>query len=105
MKLRIQRIEPASLAATLAAIYFMVGLFLSVLALVAALAGGQLSVRGPLGFPGAGMSLIVLALVYPLLAAFVGAITGFLLAWIFNLSARLTRGLVIECSEKGSLHV
>lgn len=99
MKLRIQRIEPASLAATLAVVYFIVSLFLAGLALLAALAGGQFTLHGPLGFSGAGASLLALALVYPVLAAFVGAISGFLLAWMFNLSTRVTQGLVIECSQ------
>jgi uncharacterized membrane protein len=102
MKLRLQRISPASLAATLAIIYFIVGLIIGLFGIIAAFTGVQFTMNGPASFSGAGLSMLPLAIGYPFLAALFGAIGGFLIAWIYNFAVRFTKGIQVELTESGS---
>lgn len=101
MKLRLKRISPASLAATLAIFYFIVGLFVAAFGIIAALSGAQFTMSGPATFSGAGLSMLPLAIAYPFLAALLGAIGGFLIAWVYNFTVRFTKGIKLEFTESG----
>ena len=101
MKLRLQRISPASLAATLAIIYFILGLIIGLFGIIAAFTGAQFTMSGPATFSGAGLSMLPLAIAYPFVAALLGAIGGFLIAWIYNFTVRFTKGIQLEFTESG----
>jgi hypothetical protein len=101
MKLRLKRISPASLAATLAILYFIVGLFVAAFGIIAAFSGAQFTMSGPPTFSGAGLSMLPLAIAYPFLAALLGAIGGFLIAWVYNFTVRFTKGIQVEFTESG----
>ncbi len=101
MKLRLRRISPSSLAATLAIFYFVCGLFVGVFGIFAALIGSQFTVSGPIQFSGSGIGMLLLAIVYPFLAAIGGAISGFIIAWIYNFISIFTNGLLVEFDEAG----
>ena len=99
MKLHILRISPTSLAATFGVVYFFISLLIGLFGIFAAISGSQFTMSGPVSFSGAGMSMLPLAMVYPFLASLVGAIGGYLIAWIYNFSVRFTKGIQIEFSE------
>jgi hypothetical protein len=99
MKFRLQRISPRSLAATLGIIYFSLGLIVSLFGIIAAFTGIQFTMREPVTFSGAGLSLLPLAIAYPFIAAFLGAIGGFLIAWVYNFTVRFTKGIQLEFTQ------
>jgi hypothetical protein len=100
MKLRIKRISPSSLARTLSAIYFSIGCVASVLGLLGLGTGMNLSFNGWIKMSGlgGGFSLLML-LINPFLGAFVGYISGFLIALVYNFVSPYTEGVVIETEE------
>jgi prepilin signal peptidase PulO-like enzyme (type II secretory pathway) len=99
MKLRILRICPTSLAVTFGVIYFIIGLLVGLFGVLAAMSGSQFTMSGPVSFSGAGMSMLPLAVAYPFLASLMGAIGGYLIAWVYNFSVRFTRGIQLDFSE------
>jgi hypothetical protein len=99
MKTRILRICPTSLAITFGIVYFVIGLVTGLFGIFAAMSGSQFTMSGPISLSGAGMSMLPLAMVYPFLASLAGAIGGYLIAWLYNLSVRFTRGIQLEFSE------
>ncbi len=99
MKLRVRRISPATLAATLAVFYFVFGLFVGLFGVVGLLAGGEVMLGGPVSFSLSDVSMLPLAILYPFMAATVGAIAGFLIAWLYNFTVRFTKGILIDFSE------
>lgn len=101
MKLRIKRIAPLSLALTLGAIYFVVGCFAAALGIMGTMMGGAVTATTPFGFQATGPGALPIFLLTPFLSSIGGYISGYLIAWIYNLLARFTRGLVIETEEAG----
>lgn len=101
MKLRIKRISPLSLALTLGGIYFVIGCFVALLNIFGANAGANVSLSGPLGINASALGPLTLSLIYPFASSLMGAISGYVIAWIYNFLPRFTRGLVIETEEAG----
>ncbi len=99
MKLRLHRISPASLAATLAIFYFVIGLIVGLFGIIASFTGAQFTMSGPATLSGSGLSMLPLAIAYPFLAALFGALGGFITAWIYNFTVRFTKGILIEFTE------
>ena len=96
MKIHIKYISPGSLALTLAIINFFVGGFIGILGVVAAAAGSEFTLSGPVTFSGRGSGMLLVAIAYPFLASIAGMIGGFLMAWVYNFTAEFTKGIVIE---------
>jgi hypothetical protein len=104
VKLRIKRIAPLSLALTLGAIYFIAGCFGAALGIMGTMMGGAVVATTPFGLHVSGLSglgAIPIFLLTPFISSIGGYISGYLIAWIYNLLARSTRGLVIETEEAG----
>jgi hypothetical protein len=101
VKLRIKRIAPLSLALTLGSIYFIIGCFAAMLGIVGTVMGSAVTATTPFGFHATGPGALPLFLLTPFISSIGGYISGYLIAWIYNLLARFTRGLVIETEEAG----
>jgi hypothetical protein len=99
MKIRISYISPGSLALTLGVVYFILGAFIGILGVLAAAAGTDFTMSGPVTFSGRGSGMLLLAITYPFLASIAGTIGGFLIAWIYNFAAAFTKGIVIETEQ------
>jgi hypothetical protein len=99
MKIRIKSISPGSLALMLAIIHFILGAIIGILGIVAAAAGSEFTMSGPVTFSGRGSGMLLLAIAYPFLASIAGAVGGFLIAWIYNFAAEFTKGIVIETEQ------
>lgn len=99
MNIRIKYISPASLAAALAIIYFLIGSLVGIFGIYASASGRQFTMSGPITFSGSGSDMLLLSIAYPFLASIAGAIGGFLIAWIYNFAAKFTKGIVIETEQ------
>lgn len=99
MKIRIKYISPASLAATLAVFYFTLGLFVGLFGVLAAASGSDFTLSGPVSFSGSGKEMLPYAVAYPFLASIVGAISGFIIAWIYNFASKPTKGILIDVEK------
>jgi len=99
MKIRIKYISPASLAAALAIIYFVIGTLVGIFGVWASASGTQFTMSGPITFSGSGSDMLPLAIAYPFLASIAGGIGGFLIAWVYNFAAEYTKGIVIETEQ------
>ncbi len=99
MKIRIKSISPGALALTLGVVSFMLGSIIGILGILAAAAGTDFTMSGPVTFSGRGSGMLLLAIAYPFLASIAGAIGGFLIAWIYNFAAAFTKGIVIETEQ------
>jgi len=95
MRIHITRISPGSLSITFAAIYGLIGVVIAILSVFRALAqfGGSASTTN--------MDMWTMLIFEPLLSALIGAVTGMILAWVYNAIARFTKGILIECNEAG----
>lgn len=99
MNQRIKKISPQSLGLTFAMIYFIIGVFVGIFGIIAGLFGANATLNGPVTFSGSGGTLIAVSIAYPLLAALMGGIGGILLALIYNLTARYTKGILIHVDQ------
>ena len=96
MRIHIRKISPPSLALTLGIIYGGIGLFVLLLGSFGAL------IQFGIGSQGARVSEpFGMLLIQPIISALVGVISGFIFAWVYNLIARFTKGVLIEYSEAG----
>jgi hypothetical protein len=92
---RITRVDPESVGKVCAFLFFLFGLLsaLFVVGVEVFFAKGE-AVRGL-------WHVHILTLVFgPFIYALVGAITGFIGAWFYNITVRFSGGLVIETEEK-----
>ena len=103
MRLRIRRISPSSLMALFAAAFFLLGLALGLVGAFAAFSGKTFTLSGPVSFTGTGKEMFLFSLAYPFFCALAGAIAGFLIAGIYNVCARFTGGVGVECAEENPL--
>jgi hypothetical protein len=99
MNQRIKKISPASLAAILAAVYFVIGILTGIFGIIGGLSGANVTLNGPFTFSGSGTTVIIISIFYPLISALGGAIMGFLLAIVYNFSTKFTKGLLIQIEE------
>jgi hypothetical protein len=97
MRIHITRISPGSLSITFAAIYGLLGVVIALLGAFGALA--QFGLRG--SAKGLDMDMLPMLIFQPILSALIGAVTGIILAWIYNAIARFTKGILIEYNEAG----
>jgi hypothetical protein len=102
MKHEIKRICPASLGKILAAIYFIIGCILSIIALGLPLSGIGLSfqITGPINFGSPQGTSVGYILAYPIIAAVASMAFGFLTAWLYNGISRVIGGIEITIDEK-----
>lgn len=100
MKLHLKRISPPSLSLTLAALYGIIGFIVGVLSLFGALTrfgvGAQASPVSQTIWEVLGMLVF-----QPVVSAVLGAVTGFVLAWLYNFVARFTKGVLVQLEEAG----
>jgi hypothetical protein len=96
MKLVLQRISPASLAASCAVIGFVFEIPFAVAAVVSGARGWGGTVYGLLPVRGQGAALMLLGLAMPFLCAVAGALLGAAIAFVLNLAARMGGGIEIE---------
>lgn len=94
----VRRIEPLSLARTVALIYGGIGLLVGALVSLAAAVGSAfaaLAEQSPVPFAGLifGVGAIVL---FPLLYAFFAFLGGLIVAALYNLAARWSGGIVLD---------
>jgi hypothetical protein len=94
----VRRIEPLSLARTVALIYGGIGLLVGALVSFAAAIGSAFAAvaeHSPIPFAGLifGVGAIVL---FPLLYAFFAFLGGLIVASLYNLAARWTGGVVLD---------
>jgi hypothetical protein len=97
MMQRFRSFSPVSVAVTVAVVNAVMGLVIGALISLASLAipSAGLFGGGNMFFPAMGgmaASIIILPLVYGVL----GFIGGLICAWVYNLVARVTGGLVVE---------
>lgn len=97
MRIHISRVSPGSLSITLAAIYGLFGVAVAILSVFGALT--QFGIGGSGSGPNMGMWPMLIF--QPILSALVGAVTGLILAWVYNFIARFTKGVLIESAEAG----
>ncbi len=97
MRIQIRRISPPSLSIVLGAIYGIVGLVIAGLSVFGAL--GSFGIGSPVNNEVSSMPMMLVF--QPLISALFGVITGFIVAWIYNIVARFTKGVLIEYSEAG----
>jgi hypothetical protein len=103
MKLVLQRIKPASLAASFAVIGFVLEIPFAVAAVVSGARGWGGTINGLLPIRGQGAQLIVLGLAWPVLCAFAGALLGAVIAFALNAASRMGGGIEIEVQTSSVL--
>jgi hypothetical protein len=86
---------------TLGVIYFILGAIIGILGVLAAAAGSEFTMSGPVTFTGRGSGMLLLAIAYPFLASIAGAVGGFLIAWIYNFTAGFERCILAAALTSG----
>jgi hypothetical protein len=94
---RIQKISPLSLAYTLALLYLVFGIFVSLVFTFFKTNQTFLMLVNP---SIAQLTYTQIFLIYPLAYAIGGFASGLVIAFSYNISTRLTKGIEIELSEK-----
>ena len=95
MRVYIRRISPPSLSIVLGTIYGVIGLVFALLSVFGALVSFGIGspIRNDISFT------VMMLLCQPVISALCGVISGFILAWAYNFTASITRGVLIEFSE------
>jgi len=106
MKIRIKKISPLSLAATLALVYALVSIGAVLLAVIVGSLGLNISIGDQIHVSGTGPIILLgvfpAMFVLPITSGISGAISGIVIAWIYNFSTRFFDGLMIETEETKS---
>lgn len=98
---KLRHISPKSLAKNLALLFFCFGLIASIITVFAQLIGAEATLRGPIEFSESASRSPLLWVLNPFLIAAYGYVTGLLGAFLFNLAANKTGGLVYSLDSSG----
>ena len=82
-------------------LYGVLGLIIGLFESIGSLFRFGTSPRDTYPITGTGWDIIPMLLLYPLFTALAGAISGLVIAWIYNRIARVTKGVLIEYTEAG----
>lgn len=95
---KIRRVGPLSVGTTLAAVYAVMGLLFVPIFLVAGILGAFAEQAGSAEAVGAGIVLVLVAILLPIINGVMGFISGLIVGFIYNLVAGWTGGIEIELS-------
>ena len=94
---RIKKIGVLSLAYTVAILYFIGGVFTSLLLIIGKKYPTMMSA---VGLPLSDVNYLLILVIYPFLYAIAGFLVGAVVAWIYNATVGLTKGIEVELSQE-----